>query len=140
MRARLAWAMASVSLLGVALVGAGAPVPVTHTDNGRRIFLHGTTSAGRVVENSHGMEGMGCAMCHGHEGRGGMMHGIPAPDITYAVLTDPKGHEHGFRDRRHPPFTRGRNKHAIGAGIDPAGNPLHDRMPRGTGLRPAGLE
>src|SRR5205807_5344834 len=83
MRACLAWAMASVSFLGVALASAGAPTPLSHTDNGRRIFLHGTTSAGRVVENSHGMEGVGCAMCHGSDGRGGMMHGIPSPDITY---------------------------------------------------------
>src|SRR2546426_6724113 len=71
MRARLAWAMASVSLFGVALASAGTPTPLSHTDNGRRIFLHGTTSAGRVVENSHGMEGVGCAMCHGPDGRGG---------------------------------------------------------------------
>src|SRR2546425_11534101 len=106
MRARLAWAMASVSLFGVALASAGTPTPLSHTDNGRRIFLHGTTSAGRVVENSHGMEGVGCAMCHGPDGRGGMMHGIPAPDITYGALTDPNGHEHAFMARRHSPFNR----------------------------------
>ena len=79
-------------------------------------------------------------MCHGHEGRGGMMHGIPAPDITYAVLTDPNGHEHGFRDRRHPPFNRETIKAAIVAGIDPAGNTLHEEMPRWTGLSPADLD
>src|SRR3989441_860591 len=99
MRARLAWAMASVSLFGVALASAGTPTPLSHTDNGRRIFLHGTTSAGRVVENSHGMEGVGCAMCHGPDGRGGMMHSILAPDITYGALTDPNGHEHAFMAR-----------------------------------------
>ncbi len=140
MHARFAWAIASVGLLGLALAGAVAPTPVSHTDNGRRIFLHGMTSTGRVVENSHGMEGVGCAMCHGEHGRGGMMHGIPSPDITYSALTDPKGHEHTFMNRRHPPFNRETIKAAIVAGIDPAGNTLHEEMPRWTGLNPADLE
>ena len=140
MRARMAWAMALVGLVGVALAGAGTPAPVSHTDNGRRIFLHGTTSAGRVVENSHGMEGVGCAMCHGSEGRGGLMHGIPAPDITYSALTDPTGHAHEFMDRRHPPFNRETIKAAIIAGIDPAGHTLHEEMPRWTGLSHADLD
>ena len=140
MRARTGWALVTVGLLGFAAVGAGAPAPVSHTDNGRRIFLHGTTSAGRVVENSHGMEGVGCAMCHGPDGRGGMMHGIPAPDITYGALTDPNGHEHAFMARRHPPFNREAIKAAVVAGIDPAGNTLHEEMPRWTGLSPADLD
>src|SRR5947209_20039073 len=106
MRARLAWAMASVSFLGVALASAGAPTPLSHTDNGRRIFLHGTTSAGRVVENSHGMEGVGCAMCHGPDGRGGMMHGMPATDMTYGALTDANGHEPACMRPPHDPPTR----------------------------------
>src|SRR5881396_996942 len=116
MRARLAWAMASLGLLVVALVGAGAPASVAHTDNGRRIFLHGTTSAGRIVENSHGMEGVGCAMCHGSDGRGGMMHGVPAPDITLSGLMDPQGHEHEATGRRHPAFNRETIKAAVVAG------------------------
>src|SRR5437879_11199296 len=135
MRARLAWAMASVSLFGVARASACTPTPLSHTDNGRRIFLHGTTSAGRVVENSHGMEGVGCAMCHGPDGRGGMMHGIPAPDITYGALTDPNGHEHAFMARRHSPFNREMIKAAIVASIDTAGNTLLEEMPLWTGRR-----
>src|SRR5207244_3230332 len=87
--------VAFVFTLGAVATG-GTPMPVSHTDNGRRIFLHGTTSGGRVVENSHGMAGVWCAMCHGSDGRGGMMHGIPSPDITYSALTDSKGHEHEF--------------------------------------------
>ena len=132
--------IAVVLLLGAVAIGAGPPVPVSHTDNGRRIFLHGTTSAGRVVENSHGMEGVGCAMCHGPDGRGGMRHGSPSPDITYSALTDSKGHEHEFMNRRHPAFNRETIKAAIVAGIDPAGNTLHEEMPRWTGLSPADLE
>jgi mono/diheme cytochrome c family protein len=138
MRVYVGWALASVALLGFA--GAGDPTPASHTDNGRRIFLHGTTSGGRVIQNSHGMEGVGCAMCHGLDGRGGVMHGIQAPEITFSRLIDPHGHEHEQSGRRHPPFNRETIKAAIVAGIDPAGNSLHEEMPRWTGLSPADLE
>lgn len=138
MPAHIRWAVAAAVLLGAA--GAGDPVPASHTDNGRRIFLHGTTAAGQVVQNSHGMEGVGCAMCHGEDGRGGMMHGIPAPNITFSSLTDPNGHEHEFSNRRHPAFNRETIKAAVVAGIDPAGNTLHEEMPRWLGLNGADLE
>jgi mono/diheme cytochrome c family protein len=140
MRARIAWVSAAVVLLGFAAAGAGGPIFLSHTDNGRRIFLHGTTASGRVLQNSHGMEGVGCAMCHGPDGRGGMMHGIPAPDITFATLADPNGHDHEFSNRRHPAFNRETIKAAVLAGIDPAGNTLHEEMPRWTGLSSADLE
>jgi mono/diheme cytochrome c family protein len=114
--------------------------PVSHTDNGRRIFLYGATSGGRPVENSHGMEGVGCAMCHGDNGRGGMMHGIAAPDIRLDHLTDPDGHVHPDTGRRHPAFNRETVKAAIVAGIDAGGNTLHPEMPRWTGLSGPDLE
>ena len=117
----------------IGIVGATF-IPVSHTDNGRRIFMYGTTVGGRVVENSHGMEGAGCAMCHGPDGRGGTMHGIEAPDITFARLMDPQGHDHEETGRRHPAFNRETIKAAIVAGIDPAGNTLDEEMPRWTGL------
>ena len=140
MHARIEWASAAIVLLGLAAAGAGVPTQVSHTDNGRRIFLHGTTASGQVLQNSHGMEGVGCAICHGPDGRGGLMHGIPAPDITFATLTDPNGHDHEFSNRRHPAFNRETIKAAVLAGIDPAGNILHEEMPRWTGLSSADLE
>ena len=123
--------LALAGLIGI--VGATV-MPVSHTDNGRRIFMYGTTVGGRVVENSHGMEGVGCAMCHGPDGRGGMMHGVMAPDITLPRLMDPEGHDHEGTGRRHPAFNRETVKAAIVAGIDPGGNTLDEEMPRWTGL------
>jgi mono/diheme cytochrome c family protein len=125
-------ALAFVAVL-TGVLGA-AVIPVSHTDNGQRIFLFGTTLGGRVVENSHGMEGVGCAMCHGPTGRGGTMHGIAAPDITFSRLIDPQGHDHEETGRRHPAFNPETIKAAIVAGIDPAGNTLDEEMPRWTGL------
>ena len=69
-----------------------------------------------------------------------MMHGIPAPDITFSALTHPDGHVHELMGRRHPAFNRETIKAAVVAGIDPAGNPLHEEMPRWTGLTAADLE
>ncbi len=130
----------AVGLLVPAVAGAALMMRVSHSDNGQRIFLHGTNASGQVVQNSHGMEGVGCAMCHGPDGRGGMMHGIPAPNITFAVLSDPAGHEHEFSNRRHPAFTRETIKAAVVAGIDPAGNTLDEEMPRWIGLNGEDLE
>ena len=137
--------MSAVGAFGFAmamfLALAGAMViPVSHTDNGRRIFLYGTTAGGQVVENSHGMEGVGCAMCHGADGRGGIMHGIAAPDITFLRLIDAQGHDHQATGRRHPAFNRETIKAAVVVGIDPAGNRLDDEMPRWTGLSGKDLE
>ena len=137
--------MSAVRAIGLAaampLALAGAMViPVSHTDNGRRFFLYGTTAGGQLVENSHGMEGVGCAMCHGADGRGGVMHGIAAPDITFLRLIDAKGHAHQATGRRHPAFNRETIKAAVVMGIDPAGNTLDDEMPRWTGLNGNDLE
>src|SRR5207247_10711134 len=89
MRARLSWAMASVSLFGVALASAGTPTPLSHTDNGRRIFLYGTPSAGRGEENSHGMQGGGYGACHGPHGHRGVLPGARAPGNTSAGAPAP---------------------------------------------------
>lgn len=117
----------------------GAVGTVSHLDNGRRIYMTGTTAQGRPVENSHGMVGVGCVMCHGPDGRGGEMHGIPVPDITFAFLTDPRGYRHGT-GRVRPAYNAETIKAAIVAGIDAGGNRLHPEMPRWTGLTAADLE
>jgi len=96
------------------------PWLASHLENGQRIYMSGVTAQGRVVQNSHGMEGVGCAMCHGPDGRGGTMHGIPVPNITVPFLTDPRGNEHNGRKR--PAYNEETIKAAIVAGIDSGGN------------------
>ncbi len=136
-------------LLGLLLGGAGVgsfpiseavgPVPVSRVDNGQRIFQFGTTADGRMVQNSHGMQGVGCAMCHGQDGRGGMMHGIPVPNITFSILTDPRGYRNPS-GRTRPAYNQETVKAAIVAGIDAGGNTLHPEMPRWTGLTAQDLD
>lgn len=131
-------------LLGLATIDGGfsqppGPLPMSHLDNGRRIFMSGMTAQGRVIQNSHGMEGVGCAMCHGPDGRGGEMHGIPVPNITFPFLSDPRGYEHPT-GRKRPAYTEETVKTAIVAGLDPAGNQLHPEMPRWTGLTAGDLD
>ncbi len=115
------------------------PSPEVNLRNGWRIFMYGVTAQGRIIQNSHGMEGVGCAMCHGEDGRGGRMHGMFAPNITFAFLSDPRGYRapHG---RQRPAYNEESVKAAIVAGIDAGGNPLDPEMPRWTGLTAKDLE
>ena len=83
-------ALSLAVLLGGVVGGRSVePTLASHLENGRSIFTTGTTAHGRLIENSHGMQGVGCVMCHGPDGRGGEMHGIPVPNITFSFLTDP---------------------------------------------------
>lgn len=128
-------------LLSVATRGISqesGPWLVSHLENGQRIYMSGVTAQGRVVQNSHGMEGVGCALCHGPNGRGGAMHGIPVPNITFPFLTDPRGNEHNGRKR--PAYNEETIKAAIVAGVDSGGNNLHPEMPRWTGLTARDLD
>lgn len=129
----------AVMLGGFAGAQPSDPTLTSHLDNGRSIFTTGTTAYGRVIENSHGMRGVGCVMCHGPDGRGGEMHGIPAPNITFSFLTDPRGYEHDT-GRKRPAYNGETIKAAIVAGIDAGGNTLHPEMPRWTGLTAQDLE
>ena len=138
-------AIGSMSCLAALVLaqGGGAPwVPswrTSHEENGQRIYMSGVTAAGRVIQNSHGMEGVGCAMCHGPDGRGGSMHGITVPNITFSTLTGPRG-SRDFNGRSRPAYNAETIKAAIVAGIDAAGNTLHPEMPRWTGLNAQDLE
>ncbi len=89
------------------------------SSNGERIFFTGINSNGEKIKNSHGMEGVGCAMCHGSDGGGMRMMMMEVPSLKWQYLTDPKGHTHAG-GRTHPSYTepsfnpRGRiGKHSL---------------------------
>ncbi len=98
------------------------------SSNGERIFYTGINSKGEIIKNTHGMQGAGCAMCHGVDARGMRMM-MDIPGIRWDTLTDPKGHIHP-NGRRHPPFTEESFKVCALIGMDPAGNQLNTMMPR----------
>ncbi len=129
----------AVMLGGVVAAQSAEPRLASHLENGRSIFTTGATAHGRLIENSHGMQGVGCVMCHGPDGGGGEMHGIPVPNITFSFLTDPRGYEHAT-GRKRPAYNGESIKAAIVAGIDAGGNRLHPEMPRWTGLTAKDLE
>lgn len=69
---------------------------------GERIYQAGIGSDGRPIKNSHGMEGVGCAMCHGREGQVMRMMMMEVPPLKWDYLSDPEGHNHPGRS--HPLF------------------------------------
>lgn len=99
------------------------------SSNGEKIFFRGMNSKGEFIKNSHGMQGVGCAMCHGANAQGMRMMMMDVPPLKWDYLTDPKGHTHP-NGRTHPPFTESSFKSCVLAGIDPAGNELSAMMPR----------
>lgn len=98
------------------------------SSNGERIFHAGVNSKGAIIKNTHGMQGIGCAMCHGADARGSKMM-MDVPDIRWSTLINPEGHIHAS-GRRHPAYTEESFKTCVLAGIDPAGNQLSTMMPR----------
>lgn len=114
---------------GGGMMGGGSGTG-SYSSVGERIFLSGVGSDGQAIqrtapavsEGSLMMGGNGCGSCHAANGRGGtitMMMGtaIKTPDITYDAL---------IKER----FTDATIKRAIREGMDEAGKPLKDAMPR----------
>lgn len=99
------------------------------SSNGERIYYNGINSRGEVIKNSHGMQGIGCAMCHGADAMGMRMMTMDVPAVKWDTLVDPKGHIHPD-GRRHPPFSDASFKVCVLAGVDPAGNSLSTMMPK----------
>ncbi len=99
------------------------------SSNGERIFYTGTNSDGEIIKNSHGMEGVGCAMCHGADAQGMRMMMMDIPSLKWTYLANSKGHSHST-GRKHPPYTKPSFNVCVLAGIDPAGNELSTMMPR----------
>jgi len=112
------------------MMGGTSSGATSYSSDGQRIYLTGVGANGldiphtapRVSQGALMMGGGGCGSCHAANGRGGtirMMTGaaITAPDIRYAALV-----KAGFTDAT--------IRSAIRDGLDEAGKPLKDAMPR----------
>lgn len=102
---------------------------IEFSSSGERVFFRGIDPKGGFIKNSHGMRGVGCAMCHGADANGMRMMMMDVPPLKWSYLTDPKGHIHS-NGRSHLPFTESSFKSCVLAGFDPAGNRLSTMMPR----------
>jgi mono/diheme cytochrome c family protein len=133
-----------LSLLALVLSGASllssCSSPYRYSSNGERIYFTSESSSGEPITYSGSirmMHSITCANCHGPEGKGGrvsmMMSYFDAPNITWHVLTQEEGHQEEpgeMEHEEHPPYTEETLKSAITRGVDPAGEPLDEEMPR----------
>lgn len=107
----------------------------SYSSNGERIYFTATSSSGEAIVPegfTMMMHNIACVDCHGHDGKGGtvymMMQRFEVPDI---IWTDLIGEEHeGGVHEDHPPYTEVTLKQAITQGVDPAGQPLDEFMPK----------
>jgi ABC-type branched-subunit amino acid transport system substrate-binding protein len=124
--------------IGLLLAAPRAPAvePLTPEQlAGRAIYLAGERPGGGGINAFVGGDpsplpgaSLPCAGCHGPDGRGRPEGGVVPPAIAWSELTGSRGHEH--RDRRHPAFDERSLGRAITEGVDPAGHPLSESMPR----------
>ncbi len=108
--------------------------PTAQEVRGRQIFEQGTSPSGRSIQatiSGARVEGsiVPCVNCHGADGKGKPESGVVPSNVTWEALTKPYGVSHSD-GRTHPPYTELLFKRAITMGIDPAGNSLHNAMPR----------
>ncbi len=131
--------LVALVLSGASLLNACAS-PYKYGSNGERIYFTATSSSGQSITYSGSirmMHTIACANCHGPDGKGGrvnmMMWSFNVPDITWDKLTQEEHHEQDAdmdEHEEHPPYTEETVKRAITRGVDPAGEPLDDEMPR----------
>jgi mono/diheme cytochrome c family protein len=122
------------------LPSSGAP-PSTLVALGKRIFLTGSDEEGspipRSSSSSAGMMAggmmageVGCAACHGKDGRGRTvktaMGSFSTPDIRWSTLSSKKDPE----GQPQTPFDQTRLARAVRDGLDPEGVLLDPTMPR----------
>ncbi len=129
-----------VLVLGGASLLSSCSSSYRYSSNGERIYSTAESSSGEPITYSGSirmMHSITCANCHGQEGKGGrvnmMMSYFDTPNITWHVLTQEEGHEEEPSEtghEKHPPYTEETLKRAITRGVDPAGEPLDDEMPR----------
>lgn len=103
---------------------------------GKQIYRQGRDPQGVEILAAVGQSGLSlsaimlpCANCHGDDGLGRAEGAVRPPNITWAELTKPYGHQHPD-GRSHPAFDAAAVGRAITGGVDPAGNRLDPAMPR----------
>jgi mono/diheme cytochrome c family protein len=132
-------------VLSIVVVFAGCSSPVTPSgqvpgasfdSNGQRIYFTASSSSGEPISYTGSirmMHTITCVNCHGPEGKGGtvymMMQSFDVPNITWSHLTEEEHEEEGEHEE-HPPYTEDTVKRAITQGLDPAGEPLDEFMPK----------
>lgn len=113
--------------------------PAQFKSNGERIYFSATSTSGVPIIPSGGgmhmsMMGGGCVTCHGADRQGGRM--MPqfwksVPPLTPSALFG--DHDEGAKDDGHgghDVYNAETLRRAITRGIDPAGKPLDQAMPR----------
>jgi hypothetical protein len=119
-----------------ALAIATAPAARAASDDaasGRRIFVHGG-AGGEITATFAGSSTLlpprlrRCAGCHGADGLGGREGGVAIPPITWRALTAPREASSALPGR--PAYDEAALIRALGEGIDSAGRPLAQGMPR----------
>ena len=118
-------------------------IPTEFASNGERIYLTGVSASGKPISARGGdaamgmhrqMHGYGCATCHGVEREGRRLmprFWIKAPALTGDALfgdDDHKQDSSGHGD--HGSYDAASLRRAITEGVDPAGEPLDQAMPR----------
>ncbi|OGN88667.1 MAG: hypothetical protein A2158_07690 [Chloroflexi bacterium RBG_13_46_14] len=136
-RYRNIWIIMAVLIISVGLVSACSR---SYASNGERIYFTASSDSGNYISYTGSirmMHSITCANCHGADGKGGrvnmMMWSFDAPDITWDHLTSEEHQEEGNSEEEHeehPPYTEETVKQAITEGINPAGEPLDEEMPR----------
>ncbi len=125
--------------IGISFIGLGWHYPASPSeeeaqDAGKMIYTTGKSTTGQdilaimsAVEVPAAV--LPCLNCHGANGRGKPEGGVVPSDIRWKVLT--KSYESiRTNGRVHPPYDEQTLKRAITMGLDPAGNALHQAMPR----------
>ena len=132
--------LGTVSLLISCMSPFGWEGSYNYSSNGERIYFTAESSSNEPLTYSGSirmMHSITCANCHGPDGKGGkvnmMMSYFDVPDITWDNLTQAEHHEEDAdkdEHEEHPPYTEETLKSAITKGINPAGEPLDEEMPR----------
>lgn len=136
MRPRLA-RVPLAALLAAGLAGSAVATPLSEQERrGRQLYFECTSPSGAEVTallTGPGVEvdasTMPCAGCHGADGLGRPEGGVDPSDVSWLALTKAYGVRHRS-GREHPPYDEQSLGRAITAGVDPAGQLLHEFMPR----------